>query len=70
MLAVVPDQATSALDAESEKLVQDALARGMAGRTTVVVAHRLSTIRGANSIAVVQVRQIQPSWSAPTAHAL
>ena len=52
---VLAVQATSALDAESEKLVQDALAKGMAGRTTVVVAHRLSTIRAANSIAVVQV---------------
>ena len=47
-------QATSALDAESERLVQDALARSMHGRTTVVVAHRLSTIRSASSIAVVQ----------------
>ena len=49
-------QATSALDAESERLVQDALARSMHGRTTVVVAHRLSTIRNAQSIAVVQAR--------------
>ena len=57
---MLPDQATSALDAESERLVQDALARGMAGRTTVVVAHRLSTIRAASSIAVVQVRAWQP----------
>lgn len=48
-------QATSALDAESERLVQDALAKSMQGRTTVVVAHRLSTIRNASSIAVVQV---------------
>ena len=48
-------QATSALDAESERLVQDALAKSMQGRTTIVVAHRLSTIRSASSIAVVQV---------------
>ena len=47
------DEATSALDAESERVVQDALDRLMAGRTTVVVAHRLSTIRQAHSIAVV-----------------
>ena len=47
-------QATSALDAESEQLVQDALAKSMHGRTAVVVAHRLSTIRSASSIAVVQ----------------
>eukprot|EP00775_Hariotina_reticulata_P008041 gene8041-8236_t len=47
------DEATSALDAASERLVQDALDRIMAGRTSVVVAHRLSTIRQANVIAVV-----------------
>ncbi|GFQ04422.1 ABC transporter b family member 11 [Phtheirospermum japonicum] len=45
------DEATSALDAESEKIVQDALDKVMSNRTTVVVAHRLSTIRGADVIA-------------------
>ncbi|CAK8563878.1 unnamed protein product [Lathyrus sativus] len=48
------DEATSALDAESEKMVQDALDRVRMDRTTIVVAHRLSTIKGANSIAVVK----------------
>ena len=48
------DEATSALDSKSEKVVQEALDRLMVGRTTVVVAHRLSTVRNANSIAVVK----------------
>ncbi|KAG6581395.1 ABC transporter B family member 9, partial [Cucurbita argyrosperma subsp. sororia] len=47
------DEATSALDSESERIVQDALVRVMANRTTVVVAHRLTTIRNADTIAVV-----------------
>lgn len=48
------DEATSALDASSEQIVQEALDNAMVGRTTVVVAHRLSTIRHAHAIAVVQ----------------
>jgi len=47
------DEATSALDAESEAHVQEALARLMAGRTTIVIAHRLATVRRAHQIAVM-----------------
>ncbi|RZC54150.1 hypothetical protein C5167_013008 [Papaver somniferum] len=57
------DEATSALDAESEKSVQEALDRVMVGRTTVVVAHRLSTIRNADMIAVVQQGRIVETGS-------
>ncbi|PKI60654.1 hypothetical protein CRG98_018955 [Punica granatum] len=47
------DEATSALDVQSEQVVQDALDRIMVGRTTIVVAHRLNTIKELDSIAVV-----------------
>ncbi|CAI9110011.1 OLC1v1009967C1 [Oldenlandia corymbosa var. corymbosa] len=47
------DEATSALDANSERIVQEALGRVMVNRTTVVVAHRLSTVRNADMIAVI-----------------
>lgn len=57
------DEATSALDAESEKSVQVALDRVMVGRTTVVVAHRLSTVRNADIIAVVQGGKIVETGS-------
>ncbi|MGD0674004.1 MAG: ABC transporter ATP-binding protein [Polyangiaceae bacterium] len=51
---LVLDEATSALDAESEELVQDALARLKRGRTTFVVAHRLTTVTGADRILVLR----------------
>ncbi len=50
---LILDEATSALDSESEHLVQQALERLMVGRTTLVVAHRLSTIEAADRVAVL-----------------
>jgi subfamily B ATP-binding cassette protein MsbA len=55
---LILDEATSALDAESESLVQSALANLMQGRTTMVIAHRLGTVRRANRIVVLEEGRI------------
>ncbi|VVB09240.1 unnamed protein product [Arabis nemorensis] len=52
------DEATSALDAESEYLVQDAMDSLMAGRTVLVIAHRLSTVKTADCVAVISDGQV------------
>ena len=52
------DEATSALDSESEALVQEALNRAMVGRTTIMIAHRLSTVKHADVIVVLQSGQV------------
>jgi ABC-type multidrug transport system fused ATPase/permease subunit len=55
------DEATSALDSENEKIVQESLDRIMKGKTTLVIAHRISTIKGSNVIVVMEEGQIVES---------
>ncbi|MDG2306270.1 MAG: ABC transporter transmembrane domain-containing protein [Candidatus Binatia bacterium] len=67
---LILDEATSALDSESERLVQDAIDHLMAGRTTLVIAHRLATIRRCDRIAVLSAGRIAELGTHEELHAL
>ena len=55
---MILDEATAHLDAGSESLVQDALAGALVGRTSIVIAHRLATVRAADAIAVIDAGRV------------
>ena len=56
---LILDEATSAVDTETEMVIQQALERLMVGKTTMIIAHRLSTVRNANKIVVLEGKQIK-----------
>ena len=55
---MIMDEATSSVDTRTEKIVQDGMDRLMDGRTVFVIAHRLSTVRNANAIMVLELGKI------------
>ena len=63
---MILDEATSSLDAESELLVQDALAKLMLNRTSFVIAHRLSTVRRADLIIVLDKGRVMEHVPSPS----
>jgi subfamily B ATP-binding cassette protein MsbA len=66
---LILDEATSALDTESERLVQEAIERLMGGRTVLVIAHRLATVRGADRIVVMDEGQVVEQGTHAELHA-